>query len=195
MQIVAFTGSKQAGKDTAANYLCEKYDFKKISFAEKLKRFVADLCCCEVKDFDVSDEAKNALSPMYWADFPEASITKRTDPTNMTFREALQVIGTDVCRKGYPMIWINATARQMRQDPCRWVISDLRFDNEAELVTKFHGKIYRIMRGPVQVATHVSEMGIHPTYVTQTIDNNHAIDRLHAVLDTLMERSNIRIYA
>lgn len=41
MTIVAFSGFKFSGKDTSANYLAEKYGFKRISFADPLKDMVA----------------------------------------------------------------------------------------------------------------------------------------------------------
>jgi len=41
MKIIAFNGFKQSGKDSCVNYLKEKHNFKRISFADPLKDMVS----------------------------------------------------------------------------------------------------------------------------------------------------------
>lgn len=41
MPVIAFSGFKQSGKDSCSNYLCEKYGFKRVSFADPLKDAVS----------------------------------------------------------------------------------------------------------------------------------------------------------
>lgn len=50
--IIGVSGFKSSGKDTVANYLVEKYNFKRISFADPLKDMVAELFDVDRRDLD-----------------------------------------------------------------------------------------------------------------------------------------------
>lgn len=41
MKVIAFSGFKRSGKDTAADYICDKYGFERVAFADPLKDEVA----------------------------------------------------------------------------------------------------------------------------------------------------------
>lgn len=78
-----------------------------------------------------------------------------------TYREVLQYIGTDLFRNQlHPNIWVNATMVDYRpidnrtiQDPDDsnieypdWIITDIRFQNEADAVTERGGRLIKVIR-------------------------------------------------
>ena len=59
----------------------------------------------------------------------------------MTGREVLQYVGTNIFRKMYNNVWVDATLRLIQEEqPELAIIADVRFPNEVEGVQKAGGK-------------------------------------------------------
>ena len=122
--ILAFTGGRGAGKDSAAKRLLERYAFVKGSFAAPLKRLVAtefgwDLA--RLEDLDYKEEF-----------VPEVGMTRR---------EMLIKVGTEWFRSIDPLHWIKRSAPDFRaslMDPTvrGLAVTDLRFQNEIDELRK-----------------------------------------------------------
>lgn len=132
-----------------------------------------------------TDEQKNALTHLNWEDMPgvvtkevtppdykgstpSQKVTGRLgkyydivkglvyhEPGPMTAREVMQFVGTEIFRKMYGNVWVDATMRKIKQDrPMMAIVTDVRFVNEVEgivsLCTKSdivaEGKILRLTR-------------------------------------------------
>ena len=78
-KIIIIGGKKSSGKDTVADYITKKYNFKKMAIANKLKSIVKIL-------FDFSDEQLNN----------EILKEKLDKNWKITPRQAMQFIGTDM---------------------------------------------------------------------------------------------------
>lgn len=64
-----------------------------------------------------------------------------------TPRDLMQIIGTEFFRNQlHPNTWINAVLKDYRPDISNWIISDVRFINEAEAIKDRGGFIIRITR-------------------------------------------------
>lgn len=119
---------KRVGKDTIADYLVREHGFQKLAFADPLKE--AAKVVFGWNDEHVHGELKEAKDP-YWGFAP---------------RWALQRMGTDAMRKHFADdIWVKATLRRV-QAPGRYVISDVRFPNEAEAIQRLGGRVWRVDR-------------------------------------------------
>lgn len=82
-------------------------------------------------------------------------------PGVMTAREVLQFFGTEIGRKMYGNIWVDATIRQIQKDqPLLALICDTRFINEVEGVQKAGGKVIRFTRNSNTTDTHASETAL-----------------------------------
>jgi hypothetical protein len=99
----------------------------------------------------------------------------------LTGREYLQFFGTEAHRHVFgDSFWIDQTL------PYGWnptkemvVVTDVRFDNEAERVLENDGVIWEIVRPGHGIGkAHVSESGINPKLVHRTIVNDGTIDEL-----------------
>lgn len=148
MVLLAFTGAIGSGKSTAAQYLVDMYNYTSYSFAEPLKRGIATMFGLDWKYVDGTQADKSQVHPRW----------------NISGRQLLQVIGTDVFRDFVPSllpqlknIWIKRmeyTLEDTASAPCI-VIPDCRFADEAEMVHRRGGKVIRIIRAAAATApTH-----------------------------------------
>lgn len=142
VNFVAFTGSMESGKSTAARWLCEKHGFAPISFATPIKRMLAEL--------GVEGDKKQRHDAL----------------AGHTYRHALKTLGTEWGRKLLGEdVWLWHFEREferLRRAGCaRVVCDDVRYDNEAHLVRRLGGVVVNITRkGERPADSHSSEAGI-----------------------------------
>jgi len=155
-------------------------DFIRIySYADMLKQEV----CMKVlglsyKQCYGTDEDKNTLTNLLWENMPGVYADKKMydlcveanpmleeilvyhEPGPMTAREVMQYVGTEIFRKMYDNVWVDATIRRIKEDqPLMAIITDVRFPNEVSGIHLAEGKVGRFTR---QVAedTHYSETAL-----------------------------------
>lgn len=142
--IIAFCGFIGSGKDTAADYLVNKYEFRRESFAGALKDVVAAVFGWDRELLEGRTAEARAWREQvdhWWAD--------RLNMPALTPRWILQYWGTEVCRIGFhDDIWISSLENRIRQSNDNIVVSDVRFPNEIEAIHSLNGYIIRIKRGP-----------------------------------------------
>lgn len=89
----------------------------------------------------------------------------------MTAREFMQFFGTDVMRKMYEPIWVNACIKKIQQEQSGLaIIADVRFPNEAKAIEDAGGKVVRLTR-EVHEDNHSSEVALDDYPFTDYIDN------------------------
>ena len=124
--IVAITGKKYTGKSTVADYLSCHYGFEPYAFAEPMKAAVKAIFGWDEQH--VNGDMKEVVDPR-WGISP---------------RQALQHLGTEWGQFALPnyyksmknidrRLWAYRFAYQWK-DHDRWVISDLRFRHELEVL-------------------------------------------------------------
>lgn len=176
VQLVGLGGLKGSGKDTLGNHLVDSICVKgerhavRIGLADTLKEY----CVAEFgMDLDIchaDNHTKNTtLSPVLWEDMPEYIQRKyqdvKADTIKLTYREALQIIGTDLGRDKFGEdVWLERFTERVntiKSDlPITVVVTDVRFDNEAKYVMNNGGHVVRIMSDQKNTDHHVTEMGI-----------------------------------
>lgn len=180
--IIGITGQKGAGKDTIADYLVSEYGFIKVGFADALKGAVAQL-------FILTDEQverfKENDAITIWAnskDFPLVSLT-----TPLTMRIILQRMGTEVGRELFgENFWVHLLAAKIDKVQ-NYVIKDVRFENEADMVENFAGHMWRVLRPGYEGDDHASEQEQRNLRVEMEIWNGSDINSLHKAVDEIME--------
>ncbi len=194
--IVGFSGRLQAGKDTAGYRLVDKYGFRRISFAEALKRDTAAkfrrtlkahfrMIDARLKKLD--DEGK--VSEAAWdGKLHDALWINRDEVT----RAMLQEVGTDVYRAIDPDWWIKRWHDEVTKvDNGHVVVTDVRFVNEAEAILSRSGVLIRIERPSLQAGssdaqTHESENGLKGwTRWNETLVNDCTVEDLWTKIDKL----------
>ena len=141
--IIGICGLIGSGKGTVADFLVEQRGFTKISFADKLKDGVASVFGWDREmlegNTDESRAWREKVDP-YWS-------TELGKP--VTPRLVLQLFGTDCMRNGfYDGIWVSLVKQQLLSHPeTDFVIPDVRFENEADMIRSIGGKLWRVKRG------------------------------------------------
>ncbi|MCU6480547.1 hypothetical protein [Arthrobacter sp. A2-55] len=113
-------------------------------------------------------------------------------------RRLLQVYGTEIGRSNYGAnVWTDYVARQISQEqPQAAVLTDVRFDSEAEWVLAQGGPVVRIHRpGTGPVNGHVSEKGLRPENITTTLINDKTPQNLGRLLDETLNLSSVELLA
>lgn len=145
------------------------------SFADRLKQQI----CVETLGLDPkqvygTNEDKDSLTDLRWENMPgvctnlDAYTTVTIldpninlyyhEPGQMTAREVLQYVGTEVFRRMYPDVWSSALISTIKRDKTeRSLIADVRFPNEAQAIQKEGGIIIRLTRNPFPDNDHESE--------------------------------------
>lgn len=163
--IIGLSGYARSGKDTVANILVEEYGFTRIAFADKIRQLLLEL------DPPIADgHYLSELVLDYGWDIAKAQTKVRTllQDTGIACRN---VLGED--------IWIHALWNDLQLYTKHYVISDVRFKNEAEFVKEAGGQLWRITRDSVDpINNHISESDLDTYEFTQTIENNGSLDDL-----------------
>lgn len=126
--IVGMSGAAGSGKDTAAKALLDCLDYRKGSFAMKLKMALNAIFEWRMEDWD----------SLEWKETPQAVCYGKTP------RELAQSLGTDWGRDMVNMnLWVDAVVRSLHPTE-RAVFTDVRFPNEAEAIRNAGGILIHI---------------------------------------------------
>ena len=150
--IIGIIGKKYHGKDTIADIIVSKYDYRKIHFANPLKEGCRHIFGLTEKQLygnekDVVDK--------YW---------------RITPRKLLQFVGTDLFRnqlgKVIPYmknsVWVQRLEKTFIDNPdTNYVVADIRFQNEVDMLKKHGAFIIKLHRPNIKNDDeHFSETGI-----------------------------------
>lgn len=174
-RLIGLTGKARSGKDTVAGMLQSTFGFKTIAFAKPLKEGLKTM-------LGLTEEHVNgSLKEVVIEDFGKSP------------RQMLQTLGTEWGREAvHDLIWLTVARRQVNvwlEQGYNVAITDVRFENEAEMVRKMGGQIWHIHRpDAIQVAAHSSESGIAFAGADYLIYNNSTLDDLFdTVFDAFLE--------
>jgi hypothetical protein len=176
-KIIAFSGRKQSGKTTGAEYILSLFpkEFCKIyNFADPLKQ---DICInilgLTYEQCYGDDDTKNSLTDIRWEDMPgvicpptyvscgafegtnyndinlkDIGLMEHTTGF-MTAREVMEYVGTSIFRKIKSKVWVDTTIKKIISEnyPLA-IITDCRFSNEVEPVLNEQGLVIRLTRDP-----------------------------------------------
>jgi hypothetical protein len=149
-RVIAICGYKRAGKDTIADFLVDRYGYRKLKIAEGLKTMVKSLF--DFADEQLETDAKDIIDNRW----------------NITPRCAMQFFGTDIMQheiqKIMPEIgrnfWIKKITSTLYSSPMhdKFVISDMRFIHEYEAIKEFQPYIIRVVNPNIKCEDdHCSE--------------------------------------
>ena len=136
------------------------------SFADKLKQMCIHIFGLEYSQCYGSDDDKNTFTLYSWKAMPKELQRKfwgKADSSpdrNITAREFLQLIGTQVFRWIHGDVWVESCIRQITiEQPELAIIPDVRFPNEVYGLQKAGGKVIRLTRH-VKEDSHESETAL-----------------------------------
>jgi hypothetical protein len=185
--IVGICGLIGSGKDTIADQLVQNYSFKKLSFADKLKDSLASMF-----DWDRELLDGKTKESRDWREQEDKFWSKETGQS-ITPRFVLQKFGTECMREGfYDGIWVSLTKKKILDNPdVKWVIPDVRFENEAKMIKEIGGEVWWVKRGQLPMwfrmyqdigqtpkDIHPSEWAWANVSFNKVFENNSTIDAL-----------------
>lgn len=137
-QIIGIIGAIGSGKDTIADYLIREREFKKASFARRVKDVVA-----VVFGWDRVLLEGSTRESREWREQVDAF-------WGLSPRVALQKIGTEMFRDHIrDDVWVRAVEKELSAEPDQhFVITDCRFQNEIDAIRACGGKLIYVERGP-----------------------------------------------
>ena len=186
--IIGFCGRCQSGKSELAN-ICEKYNFNKLSFATPLKQLVAKLLNCTIEDVNRLKNTK--IDFICDADKCDVISKECEIPLNIVndtmlnkqfenSRQILQFIGTNLIRN-YNNDWHVNKMKLMIDKDKNYVIDDVRFPNEANLIKELNGDLWFIVRPKIDnVSNHESETSLKWQNFENIIINNGSLEYLQS---------------
>lgn len=179
--IIGLCGNKQVGKSTAADMIkiyLASHGIKSYiyAFADKLRACLY-LITGKLAVFSTDESVKNSKSNI-----------KKNEYEFYTYRELLQIFGTEVGRVISPNIWVDALLRNYSEEEI-WIIPDVRFKNEVDAIKDKKGILIKITRDLNNEDSHASEHGLDDyNEYDYVIDNNGDIATLSNKINDLIKK-------
>ena len=161
MQVIGLLGVKGAGKDTAAKHLLEAHQFVRAAFADKLYKESADAFGVTVEFLGNRDTKETPLPELAMRHCLDKAfircVLEESGRTRMSKkfldeprspRFIMQLWGTEYRRRrGVDSYWLDIVGGIMDAAPnAKFVITDVRFINEAKFIVARGGILVRVRR-------------------------------------------------
>lgn len=164
-KLIALAGRAYCGKDTVAGILRREFPVCSLAFADPIRAALRAM-------MGLTDEH-------FFGKLKEVPI----DWLGKSPRQLMQTLGTEwgrgFVREDFWLALAERKVNEIHASGFHAVITDCRFENEAERVRKLGGVVWHIQRGDTKVVnSHVSEMGIQFQPGDKIIDNNGTIQDL-----------------
>jgi hypothetical protein len=172
--IIGISGKIGSGKDTLADFIIKHNNqFEKKSYAKKLKQIGSFLTGTDEKLW-FTQEGKNINLPDW----------------DMTIGQFQQRLGTEAIRNGlHQEAWILSLFADLAPTS-KWLITDMRFKNEAYAIKQRGGKVLRINGDPAKVRANSTRDLSHPSETD--LDDFNEWDSVYQNVGTL---DNLETYA
>lgn len=171
--LIGLAGPARSGKSTAADHLVRNHLLEHYSFADPLRSGLMEIFNLDPDDF----EGANKEQPVDWL--------------GRSPRELMQSMGTEWARQlVHPDVWVKIAEQNLNylqntlSNVVGFVVSDVRFENEAAFIRQRGGTIVHLVRPDAPtVNPHISEAGIQHQTGDITVYNSRSIESLRLQLD------------
>ncbi len=173
--LIGLTGRARSGKSTAAKHLVGTYLLEHYAFADPLRDGLMAIFNLDPTDF----EGERKELPLAWLD--------------RSPRQLMQSMGTEWARNNlHPDVWVLLAEQNLDYMTkalgavLGFVISDVRFENEADFIRRRGGKVIHIFRpGAKAVNPHISEAGVAAHKDDLTLTNYGTVKEFLSSLDEM----------
>ena len=171
--LIGLTGRARSGKTTAAEHLAQTYLLEQYAFADPLRDGLMAIFNLDPTDF----EGDRKEQPLGWLDCSP--------------RQLMQSMGTEWARNTvHPDVWVKLAEQNLEYMTKALgavlgiIVSDVRFENEADLIRRRGGTVIHILRpNALAVNPHISEAGIAANSADLTLPNYGTVEGFLRSLD------------
>ncbi len=158
MNLIGLVGFIGSGKGSVGDMLESKFGYQKESFAKSVKDAIGVIFSWDRKMLEGDTPESRA-----WREQPDEYWSKVLKK-EFSPRYALQLMGTEAGRNVFHQdLWMFSLQRRLKKNN-NYVITDVRFPNEIEMIAKMGGRVVRVRRGP------------DPDWFAQAVDANNNKD-------------------
>lgn len=175
LKLIGLSGRKRSGKDSIGQYLEREHGYTIDYFAKPLKEAVRNIFHWSKAHTDgpmdkSEPDLKEAVDE-FWGKSP---------------RLVMQLFGTEVGRQIDVEVWVKSLQLRVQQGldsgAVKYAITDVRFENEAEIIKKLGGEVWRVERPglPASGDLHPSETSLDSyQHFDHVIVNDGTLDDLY----------------
>ena len=173
--IIGLSGYARSGKDEVAKILVEDYGYTRVAFADKIRELLLETNP-QVKD---GFRIESVVGAYGWDQakvlFPE-------------IRKLLQDLGVGARKVFGDEFWVAQALKQVHFEE-NWVITDVRFTNEADRIKQYdNSQLWRVKRTGVDAVNgHVSEHDMDGYPVDMILKNEGTLEDLRTMVRNRME--------
>lgn len=165
-KLIGFAGHQGSGKDTCSDILVERHGFVKFAFADALKKACQTLFA--LSNDQLWGNSKNTVDERY----------------GLSPRQMMQKLGTDFVRQMIrESFWIDKFAAWYKDTDGNVVVSDVRFQDEVDIIRELGGKVFLIKRMSVQKSDFHCSENSELLDVDGVINNNGSLNSLSRELE------------
>jgi hypothetical protein len=211
-KVIGITGLAGHGKTTVANMIAESYGYQEYALASPIKNTINNMFGWDDRHSNgvMKEEEQytrvvhlSSLPIFLWQCFPEEDLDVSLARDfvavfskyqtydlhgvlqyKISPRKAYQLFGTEFGRNCIDdEVWLDMIPEG------RVVVSDVRFDNEAEYIVRNGGRIIKVVanRATTKANDHVSEKGVDLSYISATIENTGTMEQLKEKVETVCQ--------
>ena len=173
--IIGLHGSKRSGKDTAYEFIKSEYNHAiRLAFADKIKESLAALFGVSIREINTLKEERGVFK-----------IESASFEHSYTWRSFAQRFGTEAHRDIFgENFWVDLILPQSdllgvkKHKDELWVITDVRFQNEALRIKELDGYVIEIDRPELKYNDlHISEERLPNDLIYCTISNDGSLEQ------------------
>ena len=175
--IIGLSGYARSGKDEVAKVLVEEYGFTRVAFADKIRELLYETNPI----VDTHYRLQSLVDAYGWDE------VKRRPQV----RELLQNVGVGARKVFSNEFWIAQALSEIHFED-NWVITDVRFENEANRIKQYdNAQVWRIKRPGVEAVNgHISEHNLDGYKVDMILKNEGTLDDLRELVRRRMALVN-----
>jgi hypothetical protein len=184
--IIGLAGYAGAGKDTVGNILIEKHKYRRVAFADKVRGLAYDINPIVEEKRRLQD----IVTELGWDGAKQHPEVRRIlQDTGLAGRNLLgediwiwEALGEVVYNEG--AMGNPSEEKELGKIEENIVITDVRFENEANFIRDFGGVVWQVVRdGVTPVNEHISETDLIGFDFDKTITNNGNLENLEGQID------------
>ncbi len=175
-KLIGLSGKKRSGKDSIGSYLEREHGYTVDYFAKPLKEAVRNTFHWTKAHTD--GDLKEVVDP-FWGKSP---------------RQVMQLWGTETGRAIDVEIWVKSFQLRVQHGldsgHVKYVITDVRFENEYAIIKKLGGEVWRVERPSLPVSTdmHPSETSLDSyNHFDQVIMNDGTLEDLYRKVEKALK--------